>query len=413
MRASLRAPAAERRAVELDEVEWEQARCATRGVESVVHLNNAGAALPPDCVVEAMIDHLRLEAEIGGYEAAEQAAGVVAGAYDSLASLLGCASDEIAFTDSASRAWSLGFSSFAFGENDRILASPFEYGSNWISLLHSIRRTTATVELIPLTETGEVSVDALASMIDDRVKLIVMTHVPSNGGLVNPIAAVGDVAREAGVPYLVDACQSVGQIPISVDEVGCGLLAGCGRKYLRGPRGTGFLYVRRELLDRLEPAQIGLDGASWVTDRSYEYAADARRFETWETNVAASVGLAVALRYALDLGVERVWPRIRDLAERLREGLAATPGVRVVDMGTQHCGLVSFTVDGTDSRRVYADLASRRINTWVAYSSTACVDMERRGLRNLLRASVHYYNSEEEVDTLCDAVGSIARSSAA
>lgn len=390
-------------------IDWQRLRAETRGIHTVAHLNNAGAALPPDPVVDAMVKHLNVEAEIGSYEAAEAAADVVADSYRSLATLLSCDLTEIALTDSASRAWSLAFASFGLRENDRILASPYEYGSNWLSLLHAARRTGAVVDLIPTSESGEVSAAALAAMIDDRVKLIAVTHVPSNGGLVNPVAEIGRVAREANVPYLLDACQSVGHLPISVDEIRCDILAGSGRKYLRGPRGTGFLYIRREMLERLEPAWVGLDGGRWIGGRRYEYAPDTRRFETWESNVAAGVGLSVALRYALEVGVEQAWPRIQQLADALRERLGAIRGVRVADLGTERCGIVSFLVEGVDANVVYERLIGRRVNTWVALPNTACVDMERRRLSRLIRASVHYYNTPDEGDLLCDIIEEVAR----
>lgn len=204
------------------------------------------------------------------------------------------------------------------------------------------------IEVIPDDETGQLSVDALRQMADERVRLIAITHVPTNGGLVNPAAEIGAVAREVGALYLLDACQPVGQMQIDVNEIGCDLLSVTGRKFLRGPRGTGLLYVRRAILDQLEPPLLDLHAAEWVASDRYVLREDARRFENWESNLAAKLGLGAAIDYALDWGLEPIWARVSPLAERLRERLSELPGVVVRDRGVVRCGIVTFTVEGAD-----------------------------------------------------------------
>jgi selenocysteine lyase/cysteine desulfurase len=238
--------------------------------------------------------------------------------------------------------------------------------------------------------------------MDERVKLITLTHVPTNGGLINPAAEVGRVAREMGVLYLLDACQSVGQMPVRVEEIGCDMLGATGRKYLRGPRGTGFLYVRREVLEQLEPPMLDLQAARWVARERYVLRPDARRFESWESNVAGKIGLGVALDYTLGWGMDAIWGRIAALAEELRTRLERVPGVRVHDLGRERCGIVSFTVEGREAEAVRRALAQRKINVSVSTLSSTRLDMEARGLKELMRASVHYYNSEEEVERFCN-----------
>jgi cysteine desulfurase / selenocysteine lyase len=233
-----------------------------------------------------------------------------------------------------------------------------------------------------------------------------MTHVPTHDGLVYPVALIGQVARQYGIPFLVDACQSVGQMPVDVEEIGCDMLAGCGRKYLRGPRGTGFLFVRREFAERLTPVMVGLDGIGWAAG-GYRFAPGARRFDIWETNIAARIGLGVAIDYALAWGVEHTWPRIRQLAADLRTEIARIPGVTVQDRGQERCGTVAITVQGWDAASVRAELHRAGINTWVCLANTACVDMQVRGLDSLLRISVHYYNSAEELARLCSVLESL------
>jgi selenocysteine lyase/cysteine desulfurase len=253
-----------------------------------------------------------------------------------------------------------------------------------------------------------VSVDALSEMIDERVKLIAITHVPTNGGLVNPAAAIGAVARQAGIPYLLDACQSVGQMPVNVEEIGCDMLSTTGRKYLRGPRGTGFLYVRRELCQRLDPPFLDLHAATWTARDAYVIRDDARRFENWETNYAGKVGLAVALDYARSWGMGDIWARIQPLAANLRESLSAIPGVRVTDIGAEQCGIVTFMMEGVPAPEIGQALAAQAINVTVSRTSSTRYDMEARGLREIVRASVHYYNDESEIARFCEAVAQLA-----
>jgi selenocysteine lyase/cysteine desulfurase len=381
-----------------------RARRETPGCERVLHFNNAGAALMPRPVLDAARDYLTLEAEIGGYEAADREEASLERFYDAAAALLGCERDEIAFIENATRAWDMAFYAIPFSADDRILTARAEYASNVVALLQVAERTGAVVEVIPSDETGQVSIDALEGMIDDRVKLIAITHVPTNGGLVNPAAAVGTVARATGITYLLDACQSVGQMPIDVEEIGCDLLSTTGRKYLRGPRGTGFLYVRRELCQRLVPPFLDLHAAEWVGPDRYEIRADARRFETWETNFAGKVGLAVAIDYARDWGLKSIYDRVQTLAAGLRTGLADIPGVTVRDIGAEQCGIVTFTADGLGAQEIQRALAARAMNVTVSTVSSTRFDMEARGLNEVVRASVHYYNDEAEIERFCETV---------
>jgi cysteine desulfurase/selenocysteine lyase len=389
-------------------IELDRARRETPGCANVAHLNNAGAGLMPQPVLDAITDHLRLEAEIGGYEAAAKNGAALGRFYDSAASLINCQAQEIAFVENATRAWDMAFYSLDFKPGDRILTAKAEYASNYMAYLQVARKTGAVVEVIDNDEHGQISIAALEAMVDDRVKLISITHVPTNGGLVNPAADVGRVARAAGVPYLLDACQSVGQMPIDVAAIGCDMLSATGRKYLRGPRGTGFLYVRGSMVDQLEPVFLDLHAAKWVARDRYEVAAGARRFENWESNFAGKIGLGVAMDYAQGWGLAAIRDRIFGMAHGLRARLMEIPGVSVNDLGVERCAIVSFHMVGREASMIAAAAADQAINVSVSNVASTRLDMEGRVPDDVVRASVHYYNSDEEIDRLCGVVKSCA-----
>ena len=384
-----------------------RARQDTPGCERVLHFNNAGSSLMPQPVLDATIAHLQLEAQIGGYEAAASAHDKIEHVYDAAATLIGSARDEIAIVENATRAWDMAFYSIPFKAGDRILTAMAEYASNFIAYLQVAKKTGVTIEVIPNDAHGQLSLDALRKTLDERVKLIAITHVPTNGGLVNPVAEVGKIAREHGILYLVDACQSVGQMPIDVNAIGCDMLSATGRKYLRGPRGTGFLYVRKSVLERLEPPLLDLHAATWITKDSYEIRADARRFENWETNYAGKIGLGVAIDYALQWDINITWRRIKNLAYMLRTQLSPLPGVIVRDRGVTQCGIVTFSVEDKTPEEIKQALSQHNINVSITSRDSTLLDMQARGLDTLVRASVHYYNTEEEIERFCQVVASL------
>jgi selenocysteine lyase/cysteine desulfurase len=380
-------------------IDVERVRADTPGCHDVVHLNNAGASLPPRVVLDAVIGHLELEARIGGYAAADEARDRSEAVYSSVAGLVGAQPDEIALVENATRAWDMAFYSLAssFAPGDRVLTSRAEYASNVIAFLQAARRTGVQVEVVPDDAHGQLSVDALAGMLDERVRLVAISWIPTQGGLVNPAAAVGAVTRAAGVPYLLDACQAAGQLPIAVDALGCDFLSATGRKYLRGPRGTGLLYVRRERLVAMEPPFLDVHAARWAEGDEIVVRDDARRFESWEHSVANRLGLGVAVDYALAVGVDAIAARVIALAASLREQLARVPGLSLHDEGVERCGIVTFTIAGTDPYELAARMRADGINISVSTIDFARYDFEARGLEAVNRASVHYYNTDEEL----------------
>jgi cysteine desulfurase / selenocysteine lyase len=382
-------------------------RADTPGAAFVSHFNNAGASLMPRPVVETVTGYLVEESRHGGYEVAGVHADELRSVYDTIAELIGANRSEIAITDSATRAWDTAFQAMHFRPGDRILTTASEYASNVIAFLQASDRVGVSVEVVPNRPTGEIDPDALNRMVDDRVRLIAINHVPTNGGLVNPAADVGRVANEHGIPYLLDACQSVGQMPIDVDEIGCDLLSATSRKFLRGPRGAGFLYVRTMMLDRLTPSVLDLHGARWESLNGFVMRPDARRFELWERSPALVLGTGVAARYAMEIGLGAIWARVAALAASLRAALTGVRGVTVHDVGSVQGAIVTFTLRDRASADVKAVLRDAAINVSVVTPNSARFDMEARNLPDLVRASVHYFNTEDEIDRLVAAVSRI------
>lgn len=382
----------------MPELDIARLRADTPGCGQVLHLNNAGASLMPQPVLEAVTAHLALEARMGGYEAAEARAEDVEAVYGSVARLLNARPNEIALMESATRAWDALLSALVFRPGDRILTGQAEYGSNVIALLQLAGRTGAVLEVVPDDAHGQISLEALEGMMDERVRLIALTHVPSNGGLINPAAEVGRIARAWDTLYLLDACQSAGQLVLDVEQLGCDVLTATGRKFLRAPRGSGFLYVREERIPALDPLFLDLRGARWLEAGHYQPRADARRFESWESSIAVRLGLGAAVDYARGLGMTNIETRIRLLADQLRERLADIPGVTVADKGLEHCGIVTCQLAGDSPERVRQALRQRDINVSVAMAESTRLDMDARGLDSLLRASVHAYNTEDELE---------------
>jgi selenocysteine lyase/cysteine desulfurase len=282
-----------------------------------------------------------------------------------------------------------------------------EYGSNVIAYDQQAERYGVEVVFVPNDVHGQIDVAALENMTDGRVRLISITHIPTGGGLVNPAAAVGRIAKAAGIPFLLDSCQGVGQIPIDVEAIGCDIVCGTGRKYLRGPRGTGLLYVRRDLIEQLEPPLLDQHAATLLTPTSYRIRTDARRFETWEQFCAGKAALAMAIDYALSWGLEAIRDRVYELASRLRWLLAEIDGVTITDEGLEQCGIVTFTARQLQPEAIKAALAEQRINVSTSAGSGSLVSFQQRGLTEVVRASLHYYNTDGEIDYFVDTLRKI------
>ena len=401
-------------------IDIDRIRRETPGAGESVHLLACGSALMPQPVVDAVVNHTLLEARIGGYEAHAQQHAVLDRVYDSCAAHIGAKRHEIALVENATVAWCHAFYALPIKPGSRILTCEAEYAANYVALLQRARREGLSVEVVPSDAAGALDLAALEATIDSDVGLLAMTWIPTNGGLVNPAAAAGAIARRHGVPFLLDACQAVGQMRIDVAEIGCDFLSATGRKFLRGPRGTGFLYVREEWLngsrtggrtvEPLEPAMIDHFGAPWASRDRYELRDDARRFETWENAYALRAGLGAAFDYAAGIGIDAIEARVRHLADHCRALLAEDGRFGLRDLGHERCGIVSFSVDGRagdkapDPRRLVAEMAAAGFAIGASDPASTRLDSERRGLPTLLRIAPHYYNTEDEIQRAVEAL---------
>ena len=379
-------------------------RAVTPGcTDDVVHLDHGGSSLPPQVVLDAQIEHLRREAMRGGYEAAREVAADEAAVYTSIATMLGAQVHEIARMEHATAAWNAAFWSIPMRAGQRIITHDHDYGANWVGFLRAVEVHGVEIDRIPSDAEGQIDLDRLAVALarPDEVAVVSLAWIPTSGGLVNPAAAVGALTQQADVPFLLDACQAVGQLDIDVASIGCDFLTATGRKFLRGPRGTGFLYARDAVIERVTPSQPDHHGAEWVVLDRYEFIDGARRFEYWEFDHAAWLGLGAAVDHAVGLGVDRIESTVARRAEELRSALREI-GMRVHDQGVTRCGIVTATHPTASAADVAAVLSSAQINVSTTHVGSARADMERRGLPSMVRLSVHCTTTGAEIERTID-----------
>lgn len=382
--------------------EW---RNATPACHHKIHLNNAGSSLPPRLVTEAVLRYLETEANLGGYEMAAAQAAEIEGFYTAVARLLNAQPRNIAWQPSATDGYNKALSAIPFQPGDSILTTDDDYVSNQIAFLFLQKRLNVNILRAKKLSEGGVDVQSMQELMDrHRPKLVAVTHVPTNSGLVQDVEAVGKLCRERGLWYLVDACQSAGQIPLDVAAIGCDFLSATFRKWLRGPRGAGFLFASDRVTEAgLEPFFPDLGGGTvWTQANEYQLSPDARRFEYWEKPFALLVGSKTAVEYALEIGIERIEQRVTDLAAHARARLATLPGVRVLDRGRQLCGIVTLQVEGKQPADLKPLLEAANINAGFAQRMNSVIDFDEKGVEWALRVSPHYYNTHQEIDRLLE-----------
>lgn len=382
----------------------EKLRADTPGCKEYINFNNAGTSFSPRQVLNAIQSYQCLEQQIGGYEAQADKQVELDSFYHHAAKLIHCQPDDIAFTENASRAWNNIFHALPWQRGDTILTCLSEYSSNYIAFLQVAKHYGVEIKIIENDVNGQISLKALTAAIDDNVKLIAMTHIPTNNGLINPVAEIGRLAKQAKIPYLLDTTQSIGQIPVDVNEIGCDFLCATGRKFLRGPRGTGFLYVNTNKLHEYNyhPPFLEVWSAKLTSRTHFTMRNDARRFESWEVSFANKIGLTTAIEYLLKLGVENTWQRIQMLSKLLRQELSKISSITLHDVGEQQCGIVTFTHANMTPMVLKKYLRTHNVNISVILPETSYLDMTAKHIEQLARASVHYYNTESEILRFCE-----------
>jgi len=388
-----------------------QFRKDTLGCSNVIHFNNAGASLMPDSVTKSIIDHITLEASVGGYEASALKANAIKEFYLQAAKLLNGKASNIAFTASATDAYTRALSSIPFEKGDVILTSNDDFISNQIQFLSCQKRFGIKIERIRNAPEGGVDLNDLEHKLNSlQPRLLAITHIPTNSGLVQPVKKIGEIASRYDTWYLLDACQSIGQMKLDVTELKCDFLSVCNRKFLRGPRGTGMLYISDKALDRgLEPLFLDMRGAEWIEKDVYQQREDASRFEDWEFAYALVLGSRYAIEYCLQVGEERIRHRVKELSNYLRKELAGINKVRVLDRGPELSGSVTFHVNGSDPIYLTEQLLERKINVVPTYRAFAVIDFGEKNVDWAIRASPHYFNTIDEVDQLVEAVKEIIK----
>jgi selenocysteine lyase/cysteine desulfurase len=387
-----------------------QWRDDTPGCAKQIHFNNAGAGLMPRRVLDVMVGHLNREMNFGAYESADDAEEHVTSAYGDVAKVLGARPQNIAVVENSTVAFFQALSAFDFQRGDVIVTTRNDYISNQLAYLSLSRRYGVELRRAADLPSGGADPQSVRELLrDPRTRLLAVTWVPTNSGLMQPVAALGEIAEAAGVPYLVDGCQAVGQIPVDVAKLRCDFLSGTARKFLRGPRGIGFLYVSDRALQRGDfPLYIDMRGADWVSADSFAPAPDARRFENWEFAYSLVLGMGEAARYALEVGVERGGKRARELAASLRSKLSGLAGIRVLDRGEELAAIVTLEVAGWDATELSKLLRTRGINSAASLRAYAVIDMDEKGAASALRLSPHYYNTEEEIDRVVGELKAVA-----
>lgn len=386
-----------------------QLRSETLGTEHVNHLNNAGASLVPNPVHQKILEHLELERTLGGYEAAENCFDEIQNSYRAIGQLIGSQPHNIALTENATGSFLQALSSINFSANDVIVTSSNDYASNQIMYLSLVERLGVRLFRVEDGPDGSVDLHRLENLLRRlNPKLVAISHIPTSSGMVQPVKDIGELCKQYGSIYLVDACQSVGQMPIDVKEIQCDFLSSTGRKFLRGPRGIGFLFVSDRALDLgLKPLFPDLRGADWIMENLYQPAPDASRFENWEFPFSLVLGLGTAASYAQKLGLEEIRQRAWGLAAKTRELLSELKGICLLDRGGQQSAIVTVGLQKKDVTVVCGSLKKLGINTSVCTRSSAVIDFDNRKIDSALRISPHYFNTEAEIEELVSALANL------
>ena len=379
---------------------------------SVVHFNHSGAGLPSPETVQAVVDHLRLEAERGPMEAGAIASDAIRNSYQVAAQLLGCAPQDVAFGTSHGQLYGNLIASIPLSAGDKIFVSRQEWIGNVLCLQRSANLSGASLSLMASDDTSAVDPIALGESLSSEVRIVALTWIGAGSALINPAAAIGAAIRHAGSSafFIIDASQAIGQVPINVAEIGCDALIACGRKFLRGPRGTALAYISPRLAAEIVPRSID-NVSSTLSNGNVVVANSAQAFEFGEESVALKLGLGKAIEQALSLGVDRIRLKLHHKAAILRQALAVVPGVQLLDLGNSKGAAVTFAINGVACATAKQRLADQGINIGMNGPGYTPYDLSIRGISELLRASVHLSTTDDDIALIVNATRSISQTS--
>lgn len=384
----------------------EQIRQDTPYCQDKIFVNSAGSSLQPSVVLEAVKNYLHKEAQFGGYKVADTQEAEIATFYEAVAQLINTQSSNIAFAHDATDAYLKALSAIPFQKGDLVITSQDDYSSNQIQFLSLQKRFGISIQRIQTLPNGDLDINHFQELIAKQTpKLVAITHVPTNSGLIQQVEAIGAICHKREILYLVDACQSVGQLVVDVQKIKCDFLSATGRKFLRGPRGTGFLYVSdRALAKGLTPLFIDGGGAVWTKENEYQVLPTARRFQTWEKPYALMMGLTTAIQYATTIGLANIEAYNQQLMQKLRTNLAAIPNIKIFDKGAKTCNLLTFRKEGKSAPTIQQVLDKHGVFHGLSTKEWGVIDYGEKGVDWTIRLSPHYFNTLTEMDRLAEII---------
>jgi len=365
-------------------------------------LNSAGASLMPRSVTEKITEYLHREERLGGYTVEEQQAEEIAKFHQQAAQLIGCKIRNITFAHSASSAFMQALSSIPLYAKDVIITSEVDYTSNFLQFLSLHKKRGVICKVIKSLPNGDLDVEHFRQLIEQYpIKLVAITHIPTNSGLIQDVATIGEICHAENLIFLLDSCQSIGQIAVNLNNIKCDFLTATGRKFLRGPRGTGFLYVSDRILDQgFAPLLLDGGNATWTGSETYELMDSAERFGTWEKPYAMLTGLTESLRYLNDIGIQNVENHNKKIMNRLRSNLAGISSVTCYDLGTHTSNILTFRKKDKTPEDIKNLFSKHQVYFGISQKHQGQIDFEKKGIDWVVRLSPHYFNTEEEMDRI-------------
>ena len=377
-----------------------------------VYLNNAGAGIMSQNTYDVIVNHMNLEMAVGAYKAATLQAERVQEFYSNSAKLLNAHSkDEIAFIDSASRGWNLVMYGLNISKNDTIVTLESEYGTNLLTIYDIAKHTGCSVNVVKCNNDGSVNVDAVTNALISGGTVLAISHVAAQGSIVNPVVELGQTAKKYGALYIVDGCQAVGQLNVDVQEIQCHAYMAAGRKWLRGPRGTGILYVRTGA--PIRTPQIDLASADLVFgDKGnvidVQIRKDAKQFELWEKSTASLLGLSNAIKEYLDHGIELSTLEIVAKANKIRNCISNNPNLLLVGNPHTPVGTAGFYLADPSRESMVKDLFEKHGFIISCMCDWDCpIFFPKNGVQYIFRLTPHYYTPDEDIDAICALISSI------